>query len=101
MTRAFLLFIEASHHVDLASPDGGEVMYDTHSDPRTPGSAYGNDLISLGFALHANYGPLLKQTQPISAIRVALRRGVGRWRWCTAAHIQERSAPARTHRRFL
>lgn len=44
MTRAFLLFTEAGHHVDLASPDGGEVMYDTHSDPRTPGSAYANDL---------------------------------------------------------
>jgi putative intracellular protease/amidase len=37
MTRAFLMFTEAGHQVDLASPKGGEVMIDTHSDPRTPG----------------------------------------------------------------
>jgi hypothetical protein len=29
MTRAFLMFTEAGHHVDLASPNGGEVMFDT------------------------------------------------------------------------
>ncbi|MDR6901401.1 hypothetical protein [Rhizobium miluonense] len=33
VTRAFLMFTEAGHHVDLASPKGGEVMFDTHSDP--------------------------------------------------------------------
>ncbi|CAH1658638.1 hypothetical protein CHELA40_30242 [Chelatococcus asaccharovorans] len=27
MTRAFLMFTEAGHHVDLASPKGGEVMF--------------------------------------------------------------------------
>lgn len=47
MTRAFLMFTEAGHQVDLASPKGGEVMFDTHSDPRTPGGAYADDLISL------------------------------------------------------
>jgi putative intracellular protease/amidase len=70
MTRAFLMFTEAGHHVDLASPKGGEVMFDTHSDPRTPDGAYADDLISLGFAYHAKFGAMLKDTLPISAVNV-------------------------------
>ena len=70
MTRAFLMFTEAGHRVDLASPKGGEVMYDTHSDPRTPGGAYVDDLISLGFVNHAKFGPMLKNTLPIGAVNV-------------------------------
>lgn len=70
MTRAFLMFAEAGHEVDLASPKGGEVMIDTHSDPRTPGGAYADDLITLGFVCHPKFGPMLKQTLPISAVNV-------------------------------
>lgn len=70
MTRAFLMFTEAGHRVDLASPMGGEVMFDTHSDPRTPRGAYADDLISLGFAHHAKFGAMLKNTLPISAVDV-------------------------------
>lgn len=70
MTRAFLMFTEAGHQVDLASPEGGEVMFDTHSDPRTPNGAYTDDLISLGFIHHARFGAMLKQTLPISAVSV-------------------------------
>lgn len=68
MTRAFLMFTEAGHHVDLASPMGGEVMYDTHSDPRAPNGEYANDLVSLGFVHHAKFGALLKDTLPISKV---------------------------------
>lgn len=68
MTRAFLMFTEAGHQVDLASPKGGEVMFDTHSDPRTLGGGYADDLISLGFVHHAKFGALLKNTLPISAV---------------------------------
>lgn len=71
MTRAFLLFTEAGHHVELASPLGGEVMFDTHSDPRTPNGAYADDLISLGFVQHARFGAMLQHTLPISAVSVA------------------------------
>lgn len=70
MTRAFLMFTEAGHKVDLASPKGGEVMFDTHSDPRTPGGAYADDLISLGFAQHARFGAMLKNTLPTGAVSV-------------------------------
>lgn len=71
MTRSFLAFIEAGHRVDIASPDGGAVMYDTHSDPRTPGGEYVDDLISLGFATHEKFGPLLKDTPSIADVDVS------------------------------
>jgi len=70
MTRAFLMFTEAGHRVDLASPKGGEVMFDTHSDPRTPGGGYADDLISLGFVHHSKFAAMLKKTLPISVVAV-------------------------------
>ncbi len=70
MTRAFLMFMEAGHRVDLASPHGGEVMFDTHSDPRTPSGTYADDLISLGFVQHAKFGAMLKDTLAIGAVSV-------------------------------
>ena len=70
MTRAFHMFHEAGHRVDLASPKGGAVMFDTHSDPRTPGGGYADDLISLGFAHHGRFGAMLTDTLPISAVSV-------------------------------
>lgn len=70
MTRAFMMFTEAGHQVDIASPKGGEVMIDTHSDPRTPGGAYADDLITLGFVNHAKFGPLLKKTLSTSTVNV-------------------------------
>lgn len=70
MTRAFSMFMEAGHKVDLASPKGGEVMIDTHSDPRTPGGAYVDDIITLGFIHHEIFGAMLKNTLPISQVDV-------------------------------
>lgn len=68
LTRAFLTFTEAGHQVDVASPRGGEVMIDAHSDPRTPNGAFADDLITLGFVNHGKFGALLKDTLPISAV---------------------------------
>lgn len=70
MTRAFLMFTEAGHHVDIASPNGGAVMIDTHSDPRTPNGAYADDLISLGFVHHPKFSAMLADTKPIGAVAV-------------------------------
>ncbi|BCF86558.1 peptidase C56 (plasmid) [Rhodococcus qingshengii] len=71
MTRAFLAFIEAGHSVDIASPEGGRVMYDTHSDPRTPEGEYVDDLISLGFVHHDKFGALLEDTIALDTVSVA------------------------------
>ncbi|MCB4321455.1 type 1 glutamine amidotransferase domain-containing protein [Alcaligenes sp. 13f] len=70
MTRPFLIFSNAGHRVDLVSPNGGPVMFDTHSDPRTPGSAYADDLISLGFTHHPTFSAMLEDTPSIRDIDV-------------------------------
>lgn len=70
MTRAFLIFREAGHKVDIVSPKGGQVRFDAHSDPRTPGSPYADDLISLGFINHPDFSAALDDTKSISDIRV-------------------------------
>lgn len=62
MTAAFHAFTQAGHTVELVSPLGGEVIFDAHSDPRTPNGPYADDLISLGFVHHAKFGALLRDT---------------------------------------
>lgn len=71
MTRAFLAFLEAGHHVDIVSPDGGDVMFDMHSDPRIPDGEYADDLISLGFITHEKFGPMLQDTPSINHVDVS------------------------------
>ncbi|WP_286862239.1 MULTISPECIES: type 1 glutamine amidotransferase domain-containing protein [Sphingobacterium] len=71
MTRPFFDFINAGYDVDVASPDGGRVIFDGHSNPENPKGAYPNDLISIGFVHHATFGKWMEDTIPIAAINVA------------------------------
>lgn len=71
MTRPFFDFINAGYHVDVASPDGGRVIFDGHSNPENPKGAYPNDLISIGFVHHSTFGKWMENTIPIAAINVA------------------------------
>ena len=40
MTRPFFDFINAGYDVDVASPRGGKVVFDGHSNPENPKGAY-------------------------------------------------------------
>lgn len=71
MTRPFFDFINAGYHVDVASPDGGRVIFDGHSNPENSKGAYPNDLISIGFVHHSTFGKWMENTIPIAAINVA------------------------------
>jgi len=71
MTRPFFDFINAGYDVDVASPRGGKVVFDGHSNPENPKGAYPNDLISIGFVHHATFGKWMENTLPISNINVA------------------------------
>jgi len=71
MTRPFFDFINAGYDVDVASPDGGRVIFDGHSNPENPQGAYPNDLISIGFVHHTIFGKWMENTIPIVAINVA------------------------------
>lgn len=70
MTRPFFDFITAGYDVDLASPNGGSVKFDAHSNPENPEGAYPNDLISIGFVHHKEFGKWMQNTIPISEINV-------------------------------
>ncbi|MCS4304085.1 type 1 glutamine amidotransferase domain-containing protein [Chryseobacterium sp. BIGb0232] len=70
MTRPFYDFINAGYDVDVASPDGGEVKFDGHSNPENPEGAYPNDLVSIGFVHHKEFGKWMRNTKAISEINI-------------------------------
>jgi putative intracellular protease/amidase len=70
MTRPFFDFVNAGYEVDVASPAGGEVKFDAHSDPENPDGAYPNDLISIGFRYHKVFGRWMNNTKSIEEIDV-------------------------------
>ncbi len=49
LTHPYWEFIENGYEVDIASPEGGELMGDSFSDPRDESQYSASDLISLGF----------------------------------------------------
>lgn len=49
LTHAYFEFTNAGFEVDLASPEGGKIEFDSFSDPRDASGYSANDLISLGF----------------------------------------------------
>lgn len=71
MTRPFFDFIQAGYDVDVCSPKGGAVQFDAHSNPENPESGYQNDLISIGFVYHKEFGKWMQNTKPISEINIA------------------------------
>lgn len=70
LTRPFFDFIQAGYEVSLASPKGGPVEFDGFSDPENPDSAYPNDLITIGFSHHEEFGELMKNTRSIDDVDV-------------------------------
>ncbi len=71
LTRPFFDFITAGYEVDVASPKGGPVRFDGFSDPEDPATAYPNDLVTIGFRHHAQFGRLLADTPSIDQVDVA------------------------------
>jgi putative intracellular protease/amidase len=71
LTRPFFDFVQAGFTVDIASPKGGKVEFDGFSDPANPGTIYPNDLVTLGFSNHKDFGSLMENTMPISDINIA------------------------------
>jgi putative intracellular protease/amidase len=49
LTHPYWAFIEAGYEVDIASPDGGQLMGDAYSNPTDASGYSAGDLLSLGF----------------------------------------------------
>lgn len=71
LTRPFFDFIQAGFKVDIASPKGGKVEFDGFSDPANEGTIYPNDLVTLGFSSHKEFGKLIENTKAITEFNIA------------------------------
>jgi putative intracellular protease/amidase len=69
LTHPYWEFTEHGYQVDIASPDGGEVMADPWSDPRDASQYSAHDLISLGFISSPSHADLVKRTKPLTDLR--------------------------------
>ena len=70
LTKPFSEFIEAGHQVDLVSPKGGKVEFDGFSDPENAHTIYPNDLVTIGFSHHKEFGKLMENTRSIDEVNV-------------------------------
>lgn len=68
LTHPYWVFSEAGYTVDIASLEGGEIIFDGFSDPEDESKYAAFDYISLGFKKDANKMALTKNTLKLSAI---------------------------------
>lgn len=68
LTHPYWEFTEAGYEVDIASPDGGELVADSWSDPRDESGYSADDLISLGFINSERHAALVKSSIALSDI---------------------------------
>jgi putative intracellular protease/amidase len=68
VTHPYWEFTEAGYTVDIASPDGGAVKFDSFSDPEDASKYAAFDIISLGFKKDATKMALLESTKKLSTI---------------------------------
>lgn len=61
-------FTEAGYAVDIASPDGGELKFDSFSDPEDPSQYAAFDYVSLGFKKDPAKQALIKNTLKLSTV---------------------------------
>jgi putative intracellular protease/amidase len=68
LTHPYWAFTEAGYTVDIASLEGGELYFDTFSDPEDESKYASFDFISLGFKKDAAKMVLIKNTRKLSEI---------------------------------
>ena len=71
LTRPFFEFIQAGYTVDLASSQGGKVEFDGFSNPESDFTIYPNDLVTIGFSHHKEFGKLMENTKAIADIDIS------------------------------
>lgn len=68
LSHPYWLFKENGYEVDIASPDGGELIADTWSDPRDESGYSADDLLSLGFINSEPHLSLVKNSKALGEI---------------------------------
>ena len=65
LTHPWLTFTEAGYVVEVASPDGGNLVGDGYSDPEDETGYSADDIISLGFKKSPKHAAILQNTKPL------------------------------------
>src|SRR5438132_6502142 len=64
-------FTQHGYHVDISSPDGGELQWDSWSDPRDETRYSADDQISLGFINSPEHFPLVQKTPSLADLHLS------------------------------
>lgn len=70
LTHPYWEFVEQGYSVEIGSPKGGELQWDSWSDPRDASGYSAHDLLSLGFISSPQHAELLKRTPAIAELTV-------------------------------
>ena len=68
LTHPYWAFVEHGYSVEIASPDGGDLVGDAYSDPRDESGYSADDLISLGFLHSPQHRALLAGTPSLADV---------------------------------
>jgi putative intracellular protease/amidase len=68
LTHPYWEFVEHGYEVDIVSPDGGDLIADTWSDPRDESGYSAHDLISLGFISSPTHAALVTGTKSLETV---------------------------------
>lgn len=68
LTHPYWEFSECGYEVDIASPDGGDLIADNWSDPRDDSGYSAEDVLSLGFIASPKYSQLIKETRSLDQV---------------------------------
>lgn len=70
LTHPYWEFVERGYRVDIASPDGGALQWDSWSDPRDESRYSAHDLLSLGFINSPEHFDLIQNTRPLAEVNL-------------------------------
>lgn len=62
LSHPWFAFTEKGYHVDIVSPEGGDLQIDGFSDPRHESGYSAHDILSLGFLTSPTHAALLQHT---------------------------------------
>jgi putative intracellular protease/amidase len=68
LTHPYWEFTEHGYDVDVASPDGGDLVADSWSDPRDESRYSEDDVLSLGFLSSPKHSALTRQTPSLEQV---------------------------------
>lgn len=71
LTHPWFEFSEAGYEVEIRSPEGGDLQFDSFSDPEDASQYSAHDILSLGFKKSEQHLALTKNTKSLEGVKVA------------------------------